>query len=98
MLNHVEVSLMLEIPRPAKRGEGGAQRRVRGRPSSALRAPSPRSRGAKGLNAQSRRSFVDARDPSPREAGRGWRAAPGEGPPFIRPSGTFSPLTRGEGP
>jgi MFS family permease len=34
------------------------------------------------------RGMMDS--PSPREAGRGWREAPGEGP-LIRPSGTFSP-------
>jgi len=46
-------------------------------PSSALRAPSPRSRGAKGT----RREFSES--PSPRETGRGWREAPGEGR-FVR--------------
>ena len=40
-------------------------------PSSALRAPSPRTRG-EGLCG-----------PSPRNAGRGWRAAPGEGLIFL---------------
>src|SRR5947207_9407592 len=40
-----------------------------GNPSSALRAPSPRARG----------EGSGEEDPSPRNAGRGWREAPGEG-------------------
>jgi glycosyltransferase involved in cell wall biosynthesis len=43
------------------------------RPSPGLRPPSPRTRGEGPLAAAA------AKGPSPREAGRGWREAPGEG-------------------
>jgi len=43
------------------------------RPSPGLRPPSPRTRG----------EGACCEDPSPREAGRGWREAPGEGPEII---------------
>src|SRR5438132_7617036 len=39
----------------------------------------------------------DSEVPRLASAGRGWRVAPGEGRPLIRPSGTFSPQRRGEG-
>jgi protein ImuB len=53
-------------------------------PSSALRAPSPRTRG-EGKTIASASNI----SPSPRAAGRGWRAAPGEGQPRIPPRPMF---------
>src|SRR5581483_1565076 len=62
-----------EVPRPAKRGEGAAKRRVRGRGGARVFARST--------------ARVLPRGPSPREAGRGCREAAGEGPGLPGVSG-----------
>src|SRR5206468_3471373 len=47
------------------------------------------------LSPQAGRGSSESRDPSPREAGRGWREAPGEGlryPLFVKPSSEGSSM------